>query len=124
MVREYEVVYILDATLEEAQVNELLERHHQLLKSTETENPVANLDHWGKRVLAYPIKGKEQGYFVVARLETEPNLLQEFERVLKLDEGVLRYLIVISEGVAAPALVPEEAGAAAAEAPTSTEGGA
>ena len=90
MAREYEIVYILDATLEEAQVNELLERHHQLLQSPETSDPVNSLDHWGKRLLAYPIKGKEQGYFVVVRLETQPHLLDEFERVLRLDESVLQ----------------------------------
>ena len=123
MAREYEVVYILDTTLDEAQVNELLERHHDLLKSPETANPVTNLDHWGKRVLAYPIKGKEQGYFVVARIETQPHLLNEFERVLKLDEAVLRYLIVISEGVTAPVTETEDTRDADAKAPEPTAEG-
>ncbi len=109
MAREYEVVYILDPTLEAAQVNELLERHHHLLVSPETANPVAHLDHWGKRMLAYSLKGREQGYFVVARLETQPHLLAEFERFLKLDEAVLRYLIVISEGMTEPVPGTEEA---------------
>jgi small subunit ribosomal protein S6 len=85
MTREYEIVYIFDSTLEEAQINERLERFHGLLH--------------GKRTLAYAIAGRDVGYYVVARFETQPEKLPELERAIKLDEGVIRYLIVLDEGV-------------------------
>ncbi|OGU03925.1 MAG: 30S ribosomal protein S6 [Gemmatimonadetes bacterium RBG_16_66_8] len=97
MTRQYEVVYIFDSALEEAQVNERLQRFHSLLKNPEGE-AIRSLDHWGKRTLAYPIKRREAGYYVVAKLETEPATLPEFERAVKLDEGVLRHLLVIDQG--------------------------
>ncbi|HKI96365.1 MAG TPA: 30S ribosomal protein S6 [Gemmatimonadales bacterium] len=100
MTRKYEVVYIFDSALEEEQINGSLERFHELLKSAERPEPVSNVNHWGKRTLAYPIRGKETGYYVIVELETEPTLLVEFERALKLDAGVLRYLVVVNEGEA------------------------
>ena len=69
MVRPYEVVYIFDSTLEEPAINERLERFHALVKSDGAEAP--RLNHWGKRTLAYPIKKREMGYYVVANFQAE-----------------------------------------------------
>lgn len=96
----YEIVYILDSALEEAEVNEHLDRLHALLKSPERPEPVTSANHWGKRTLAYPVKGKETGYYVVTQFEADATLLPEFERAIKLDEGVLRHLLILNEGEA------------------------
>lgn len=104
MTRQYEVVYIFDSTLEEAQVNEHLARFHALLKTPSQPDPVTRVNHWGKRSLAYPIKRRETGYYVAAQFQAEPGRLAEFERAIKLDESVLRHLVVIDEG-ATPATV-------------------
>jgi small subunit ribosomal protein S6 len=98
--RKYEVVYIFDSALEEAQVNERLDRFHALLKSPTTAEPITSVNHWGKRSLAYPVKGKEIGYYTVVQFQSDPPLLPEFERAIKLDDGVLRYLVVLNEGEA------------------------
>ena len=107
MTREYEVVYIFDGALAETEITERLDRFHGLLAGPEAPTPVTALNHWGKRTLAYPIKGREVGYYVVSRLETQPDQLAELERVVKLDEGVLRHLVVLNEGLA-PAVVSQE----------------
>ena len=107
MPRRYEIVYIMDSALEEAQVNEHLERVHALLKSPDKPEPVTSSNHWGKRTLAYPIKGKEVGYYVVTQFEADPTLLPEFERAIKLDESVIRHLLILNEGEAPrPVRVP------------------
>ena len=106
MKRKYEIVYIFDSALEEPEVNEHLERFHALLKSPDQEDPITGMSHWGKRTLAYPIKKKEVGYYVVAHVETDTELLSEFERVVKLSEPVIRYLVVINEGL--PATRPDQ----------------
>jgi len=114
MTRRYETVYIFDSALEEPAINEKLERFHGLL-TREGKGTVADTNHWGKRTLAYPIKKKDTGYYVVAQFETVGDLLPEYERAVKLDESVLRYLIVLNEGEPAkpmptstPAVVEEE----------------
>lgn len=96
MVRPYEVVYIFDSALEEPAINERLARFHALIQQPDTEQPQVN--HWGKRTLAYPIRKHETGYYVVSKFETVGSALPEFERAIKLDEGVLRFLVVVNEG--------------------------
>ena len=94
--RLYEVVYIFDAVLDETAITPKLERYHELVTGKEGE--VTAVDHWGNRQLTYPIEKKKTGYYVVAQVIGDPADLPEFERVLKLDESLLRYLVVLNEG--------------------------
>jgi small subunit ribosomal protein S6 len=96
-VRDYEAVYIFDSALEESQVNEKLERYHAKVVDGE-KGQVTAVDHWGRRQMAYAIEDQQNGYYVVTHFSTEADLLPEYERLLKLDEGLLRYLIVVNEG--------------------------
>ena len=110
MPRQYEAVYVFDSALEDATVNERLERYHALLGSPTD----LTVDHWGRRQLAYQIGRRDAGYYVVERFTAEPSVLPEFERALKLDEGVLRYLVALHEhDLGAPPMTPEELEAAA-----------
>jgi small subunit ribosomal protein S6 len=95
-VRLYEVVYIFDAVMDETAINQKLERYHAV--ATGKGGEVSAVDHWGTRQLAYPIEKKKTGYYVVAQFNGDPDALPEFERALKLDETVLRYLVVLNEG--------------------------
>jgi len=94
--RLYEVVYILDPALDENAVNSKLEKFHEL--ATAQGGEVTAVDHWGSRQLAYPIDKKKGGYYVVAQFTAASEALPEFERLLKLDDEVMRYLLVLNEG--------------------------
>jgi small subunit ribosomal protein S6 len=100
MTRRYEVVYIFDSALDEEGTKGILSRFHALLATPEKAEPVTQSNHWGKRTLAFPIKRRDTGYYVVEQFETEPRLLAEFERAVKLEEKVIRYLLVVNEGEA------------------------
>ena len=95
-VREYEIVYIFDSVLTEDQVNEKLERYHQHI--TDGRGEITAVDPWGKRQLAYPIKKKTTENYVVVQFTADAESLPELERTLKLDDDLIRYLIVLSEG--------------------------
>ncbi len=95
--RDYEAVFIFDSSLEESRINEKLDRYHALVTGRDG-GQVSAVDHWGKRQLAYPIADRENGYYVVSQFSTSPEALPEFERLLKLDDDLLRYLVVINEG--------------------------
>ncbi|TVR64448.1 MAG: 30S ribosomal protein S6 [Gemmatimonadales bacterium] len=95
--RNYEVVYIFHPALDEEAINAKLERFHALLTGPDGAE-VAEVDHWGVRALAYEIHDQNQGYYVVAHFVTDPSALPEFERILKLDEELMRHLVVINEG--------------------------
>jgi small subunit ribosomal protein S6 len=103
--REYEAVYIFDSALEDTAIAEKLEKHHALLGA---KDPIA-LDHWGRRQLAYKIGSKETGYYVVARFTADGKVLPEYERSLKLDDSVIRYLISVHEHeLGAPPMTEEQ----------------
>jgi small subunit ribosomal protein S6 len=91
--RRYETVYIFDSALEEPAVTEKLTKFHALI-TRDGKGTVSDVNHWGKRTLAYTLKKKDTGYYVVAKFEAEGGVLPEYERLVKLDEGVLRYLVV------------------------------
>lgn len=95
--RDYEAVYIFDTTLPEDAVAQKLERYQGLL-TDDGKGEITAVDHWGSRQLAYPIQKKANGNFVVVQFRAATEALPEFERILKLDEGLLRYLIVLHEG--------------------------
>lgn len=103
--RAYEAVYIFDSALEDAAINEKIAKHHALLNATGE----ITLDHWGRRQLAYKIGSKETGYYVVARFTADGKALPEFERSLKLDDGVVRYLVSVHEHeLGAPPMTEEQ----------------
>ena len=109
--RPYEIVYIFDSALDDAAIAEKLEKFHTLLELAEP----AEIEHWGRRQLAYKIGRHEAGYYAIANVTTAPALLPEFERALKLDESVMRYMVSIVEHVlGAPKLSDEEMAARAA----------
>lgn len=91
--REYEIVYILDSTLDQDAVNAKLDAFHAALGGE-----VTTLDHWGVRQLAYPIQKSQTGYYVIVHVTADPTGLPEFERLVKLDEETMRYLVVLNEG--------------------------
>jgi small subunit ribosomal protein S6 len=95
--RDYEIVYIFQSSLTSEEIEGRLQGYHQkILAGPGSE--VTAVEHWGKRQLAYPIDRNDNGYYVVAQFKAEPAVFPEFERVLKLDEALLRHLVVLSEG--------------------------
>lgn len=94
--RDYEIVYIFRVSLTPDEIEAKLERFHSIIAADGPGEVTASV-HWGKRQLAYPIQKQPNGYYVVAQFTSAPDSLQELERVLKLEDGLLRYLIVIRE---------------------------
>jgi len=94
--REYELYLVLDAEAEEEDVEAILERVTELVSAGDGEasGEVTRVDARGKRRLAYPIKKRRESQDFVLTLSTPPQALADIERFLKLEEQVLRYLLV------------------------------
>ncbi|CAM2753871.1 30S ribosomal protein S6 [Actinomyces slackii] len=86
--RHYEIMIILDPETDERTVSQSLEKLLQVVPSN--GGTVDKVDVWGKRRLAYDIKKKSEGFYVVADLTTTPEIAQELDRQLGLNETVLR----------------------------------
>lgn len=103
--RRYEAVYIFDSALDDAVITEKLEKLQGLLSLAEP----AELEMWGRRALAYKIGRHENGFYIISKFNAEPKVLPEFERALKLEDGVVRYLVSLLEHeLGAPVLSEEE----------------
>jgi small subunit ribosomal protein S6 len=94
--REYELYLVMDVDAEEDEIGALIERITQLIAvdDGETSGAVTKVESRGTRRLAYPVKKKVESQDAVLTIHTSPQALPELERFLKLQEQVLRYLIV------------------------------
>jgi len=95
--RDYEVVYIFRSALPTEDIEARVEQFHQRILSAPGAEITA-VENWGKRELAYPIDDQRSGTYVVAQFTAPADVLTPFERALKLDEDLLRHLVVLSEG--------------------------
>ncbi len=95
--RDYEIVYIFRSNFTPEEIEAKLERYHEVL-TRDGGGEITAVEQWGKRQLAYPIKKEPNGNYVVAQFTADPATLPELERLMKLDDDLLRFLIVLSEG--------------------------
>ena len=86
--RQYELMVILDPETEERTVGATMDKIHAVVKSD--GGTVDNVDIWGRRRLAYDIKKKSEGIYVVVNMTAEPATAQELDRQLNLSESVMR----------------------------------
>ena len=90
--RSYEMVFIVHPEVEGDDFTTVIEDIEALIERN--EGRVAQIEPWGLRRLAYPIKKQESGQYVMLQLELEPQSVAEIDRGLRLMELVLRHLIV------------------------------
>jgi len=94
-VRAYETMLVLKADLEEAARDALIEKYEGVIaKEGGSVQPTTKL---GKRKLAYEINKNRDGFYALLNFEANSSTPAELERLLKIDESVLRYLTVVKE---------------------------
>ena len=91
--RTYENTFVIDAQLPEEAIREKVSQVQGIVSSH--DGKVLHLEEWGNRKLAYEIKKRTQGYYVLMQLEASPEAIRELERALRLDESILRFLTVL-----------------------------
>ncbi len=89
---KYEMMFIADPELDEHGLKKLTEQYLELI--TKEGGAVDNIDYWGRRKLAYEIAGKNEGNYVVVNYTCEPATSSELDRVLNLNESVIRTKIL------------------------------
>ncbi len=90
--QHYEGTFVLDPTLQEEGYNKQLERIKKFID--DRGGRVIEDDRWGLRTLAYEIKKQTQGFYGVLEWEGPGGLIGELDHMLRLDEHILRHLIV------------------------------
>ena len=124
---KYELIYVIDTAMEESARNELIARFNGMIEAD--GGKVEKVEEWGKRRLAYTVNYKNEGYYVLVNFTANPELPREIERVMQINESILRYLTVkveekrsnVKPRPVRVAPVAEEAPAAEAAAPAEAE---
>ncbi len=103
--RPYEVMIILNASLEEDALRGWIDRAQEIIRTNGgTPNRV---DRWGKRRFAYELKHQWEGYYVLIEATAEPIAMSELDRALLLADDVVRHKVIrLPEGVAGRSVRP------------------
>ena len=86
--RAYEVMVILDPSLDERTVEPSLDKYLNVIRKD--GGSVESVEVWGRRRMAYEIQKNAEGIYVVINLTAEPATVKEFDRQLGLNESILR----------------------------------
>ena len=90
--RAYEVMVILEPSLEERTIEPSLDKYLNVIRKD--GGTVDNVDVWGRRRLAYEINKNPEGIYAVLQVAAEPATIKEFDRQLNLNESVLRTKVI------------------------------
>ena len=89
---KYEVLYILNASLDDAAKEELIEKFKAIV--TNAGGEVEGVDKWGVKKLAYEINFKSEGFYVLMNFAAPAELVAELERQMRIADDVMRFITV------------------------------
>ena len=92
---KYEIMYVIRPTVLEDDRKALIEELNTIFTSRGAE--VTNVNEWGMRELAYEIEKHRKGYYVVLDVVSNDEARIEFDRIVRIKESIIRYLILKDE---------------------------
>lgn len=96
----YELTVIFNPTLDETTATAEVEKIERQI--TGSGGAIEKIERWGLKRMTYRIAGHHQGHYVFFLFKSNPGFTTEIERNLRLNENVLRFLSVVSPGIAPP----------------------
>ena len=94
MMNKYESVVIVNPNLEEESIKNLIKKFSDLIN---TDGKVTSVEEMGKRKLAYEIKKQKEGFYIVLKFEAKPELISELERVYRITDEVIKFMVIKEE---------------------------
>ncbi|NLM09361.1 MAG: 30S ribosomal protein S6 [Clostridiaceae bacterium] len=88
---KYESIFVISTLLEEEKIKEIIEKVKSFVESNAQ---LESIDEWGKRRLAYEVNKQKEGYYTLMHFTAEPTFPAELERIYKITEGVMKYIVV------------------------------
>ena len=88
---KYESVIILSANAPEEATVAFGEKMKELISAN---GELTSVEEWGKKTLAYEVKKQTEGYYILFTFDDKPEFIAEFERILRLDEIVLKHMVI------------------------------
>ena len=94
IMNKYESIIIINPNLEEQGIKELITKFSDMINN---EGKVESVEEMGKKKLAYEIKKNSEGYYVLYNFEANPEFIAELERVYRITDGILKFIVVRKE---------------------------
>lgn len=94
--KKYEIMYIVNASLDDAARQEVMDGMHKIL--TDHEGSIDKIDDWGVKEFAYEINHMTKGYYVVINVTANNEGIKEFDRLTNINQNIVRYLVLKTEG--------------------------
>ena len=91
---KYESVIIINPSLEEQGIKDVITKFTDLINS---DGKVENVYEMGRRKLAYEIKKQSEGYYVVYTFEANPEFIKELERIYRITDSVMKFITIRKE---------------------------
>lgn len=91
---KYESVVIINSSLEETKIKSVVEKISNLINSN---GKVETVEEIGSKKLAYEINKQKEGYYVVYNFESNPGAIAELERVYRITDEVIKFIVVKKE---------------------------
>jgi len=88
----YELMYVVNTVLNDDQIKDIVDRVSAFIR--ENDGDIVEVDEKGSQRLAYPIEKKRNGHYAVVYFRSEPAFIEKFERALKLNDDILRHLLL------------------------------
>ena len=88
----YEATFIVNAGLDDPQIDAIIDKVQEVI--TKNNGEIMELAKWGRKRFAYPIKKKNNGFYVVCEFKSSGDLIARLERHFLLDENIIRFLII------------------------------
>lgn len=93
--RKYEIMYIVNASLDDATRTSVIDGLHKII--TDHKGSIDKINDMGVKEFAYEIDDMTKGYYVVINITCEPDAIHEFDRLTRINNNVVRYLIIKTE---------------------------
>ena len=93
--RTYESIFIVHPEATGDDLTAVIDKYKKILADEGAQ--VLKVDIWGTRTLAYPVKKQNKGSYVLVIFESEPNIIKEYERRMRIDDNVIKFQTVLLE---------------------------
>ncbi len=117
--RKYETIIVIDSLLKLEEIEGIINKYERFISANGGQ--IETVDRWGKRRLAYEIKKRQYGFYVLIRFDAPPGMIKQLDREYRLNEYLLRTMTTLLNKRALKALAKQYAAAPApapaAEAP-------
>ena len=88
--QKYETIFVIDSLLKPDEIDAIISKYEKFI--SDNGGQIETIERWGKKRLAYEIKKRQYGYYVLIRFDGPGSMIKPLEREYRLNESILRYM--------------------------------